>query len=78
MPWQTEIGITPWVTSHNDDIMPQPEQFRPERWLDATKDERILMGIYAPVHVRTQLTSNPHRAIGSLLRGRTVVLPRQR
>ncbi|KPI39914.1 Pisatin demethylase [Cyphellophora attinorum] len=43
IPAGIEIGITPQVPVSNERIMPQPELFRPERWLEATKEERALM-----------------------------------
>lgn len=36
--------MTPWVVSYDERMMPQPKRFRPERWLEATKEERSTMG----------------------------------
>ena len=32
----TIVGINPWVTNHNEDVFPDPDAFRPERWLEAS------------------------------------------
>ncbi|KAL9112102.1 MAG: hypothetical protein Q9227_003479 [Pyrenula ochraceoflavens] len=45
IPAGTEIGINPWVLSYNEDIMVQPNEFKPERWLEASKQEKMLMGM---------------------------------
>lgn len=31
----TIVGINPWVTNHNAEVFPNPDEFRPERWLEA-------------------------------------------
>lgn len=33
----TIVGINPWVTNHNVEVFPKPDEFRPERWLEATE-----------------------------------------
>lgn len=33
----TIVGINPWVTNHNEDVFPKPNEFRPVRWLEATE-----------------------------------------
>lgn len=35
----TIIGINPWVTNYNADVFPNPEEFRPERWLEASAQQ---------------------------------------
>lgn len=61
---QTEIGITPWVTSYNEAIMPQPDKFRPERWLQATKEERVLMGTYHKMLHEASTRKPPSLSVG--------------
>lgn len=33
----TIVGINPWVTNHNEDVFPKSDDFRPERWLEASE-----------------------------------------
>ena len=40
---QTEIGITPWVIAYNEDVFPKPHEFRPQRWLEADEERKMLM-----------------------------------
>jgi cytochrome P450 len=35
----TIVGINPWVTNHNEDVLPDPFAFRPERWIDAFEQQ---------------------------------------
>jgi len=35
----TIVGINPWVTNHNTDFFPNPNEFRPERWLEASEQQ---------------------------------------
>ncbi|KAJ9612035.1 hypothetical protein H2200_003630 [Cladophialophora chaetospira] len=42
LPGGTEIGITPRVISYNEDLVEDPYRFSPDRWLDATKEQKIL------------------------------------
>lgn len=39
LPEGTEIGINPWVLHRDPDIFPDPDMFRPERWLPSETDE---------------------------------------
>lgn len=39
LPGGTVVGINPWVASRNESLHPEPERFRPERWLDADTDQ---------------------------------------
>lgn len=36
----TVVGINPWVTNYNPEVFPSPEEFRPERWIEAS-DQQI-------------------------------------
>ena len=35
----TIVGINPWVTNHNAEVFPDPEDFKPERWLEASEQQ---------------------------------------
>jgi cytochrome P450 len=39
IPGGTIVGINPWVTGRNEDIFPDPEAFRPERWLESSEGQ---------------------------------------
>lgn len=39
----TVIGINPWVTNYNPEVFPSPEEFRPERWTDASERQTKIM-----------------------------------
>lgn len=39
----TIVGINPWVTSRNADVFPNPDTFRPERWLEASEQHLKVM-----------------------------------
>ena len=39
LPSGTIVGINPWVTNRDVSVFPDPEAFRPERWLGATDAE---------------------------------------
>lgn len=41
---QTQVGINPWVMSYNEQVMENPYEFKPERWLNANKEDRKRMG----------------------------------
>jgi cytochrome P450 len=43
LPAGTIVGINPWVTNRDATVFPDPESFRPERWVDATDVERKRM-----------------------------------
>ena len=34
----TIVGINPWVTNYNEDFFPDPSVFKPERWMNASKE----------------------------------------
>ena len=36
LPGGTIVGINPWVTDRDPDVFPDPESFKPERWLEAS------------------------------------------
>lgn len=37
LPGGTIVGINPWVTNYNGEVFPEPEVFRPERWMEASE-----------------------------------------
>lgn len=39
----TIVGINPWVTNHNAEVFPDPEQFRPERWVAVSEQQLKVM-----------------------------------
>ena len=43
MPAGTIVGVNPWVTQHDPEVFPEPEKFKPERWLDASPDQLAAM-----------------------------------
>jgi cytochrome P450 len=43
MPEGTEVGISPWVTHYNQQLFPEPEKFRPERWQTKNFDQLAQM-----------------------------------
>lgn len=43
LPEGTIVGINPWVTNRDASIFPDPDAFKPERWLDAGDVERKRM-----------------------------------
>ncbi|KAK7424579.1 hypothetical protein QQZ08_008589 [Neonectria magnoliae] len=38
----TEVGISPWVLHRDPNLFPDPDSFRPERWLPSDTDEEHL------------------------------------
>lgn len=38
-----EIGFNPWIMQRDPDIFPDPEAFKPERWIDADADNLARM-----------------------------------
>lgn len=43
LPEGTIVGINPWVTNRDVTLFPDPEAFKPERWIDAGDTERKRM-----------------------------------
>lgn len=39
IPGGTIVGINPWVTNRDPKIFPDPDTFRPERWLEASEEQ---------------------------------------
>ena len=37
IPGGTIVGINPWVTGRDPSIFPDPDEFKPERWLEASE-----------------------------------------
>lgn len=49
---QTTVGINAWVAHYNPSVFPEPEVFRPERWLDAgSKDLQEQYYIPVSTHI---------------------------
>ncbi|VUC23387.1 unnamed protein product [Clonostachys rosea] len=42
LPGGTEVGINPWVLHRDPEVFPDPDSFRPERWLLSNTDEEHL------------------------------------
>lgn len=45
-PGGTKVGVNTWVAHNNPTIFPQPEEFRPERWLEAGEGQLKKMEAY--------------------------------
>jgi cytochrome P450 len=45
-PGGTTIGVNTWVAHNNPSIFPQPEEFRPERWIEASPEQLKKMDAY--------------------------------
>lgn len=45
-PGGTNIGVNTWVAHNNPSIFPQPEAFRPERWVEASGEQLKRMDAY--------------------------------
>jgi cytochrome P450 len=43
LPAGTVVGINPWVTNRNEEAFPDPDTFKPERWLTADAEQRKRM-----------------------------------
>ncbi|WPH00040.1 Pisatin demethylase [Acrodontium crateriforme] len=43
IPAGTIVGINPWVTNRDSTIFPDPESFKPERWLDSSTEHLAKM-----------------------------------
>ncbi|KAK5077069.1 hypothetical protein LTR64_005451 [Lithohypha guttulata] len=39
LPGRSVVGVNPWVTGRNAETFPQPNEFRPERWLEVPEQE---------------------------------------
>ncbi|KAF4832790.1 Pisatin demethylase [Colletotrichum tropicale] len=46
-PADTVVGINPWVAHHNEEVFGRDAHlFRPERWLDASREDKSIMESY--------------------------------
>jgi cytochrome P450 len=45
-PGGTVIGVNTWVAHNNPTVFPHPEEFRPERWIEASPDQLKKMEAY--------------------------------
>lgn len=45
-PGGTVIGVNTWVAHNNPSIFPHPEEFRPERWIEASPEQLKKMDAY--------------------------------
>ncbi|KAK7431145.1 hypothetical protein QQZ08_002185 [Neonectria magnoliae] len=43
IPAGTIVGINAWVTQHDAEVFPDPDSFKPERWLNASDEEVKVM-----------------------------------
>ncbi|KAJ4353268.1 uncharacterized protein N0V89_004995 [Didymosphaeria variabile] len=48
IPAGTNIGCAPYLQNHNADVFPEPERFRPERWIEARE-----RGVNLPKYLAT-------------------------
>jgi cytochrome P450 len=55
IPGGTIVGINPWVLQHDPTVYPDPDAFKPGRWLDATPE--LLGPVTACVLEKTSATS---------------------
>lgn len=40
IPGGTDVGLAPYTLHHNPDVFPDPFEFRPERWLDESREDQ--------------------------------------
>ncbi|SMY18713.1 unnamed protein product [Zymoseptoria tritici ST99CH_1A5] len=43
IPGGTIVGINPWVLQYDPEVFPDPESFKPERWVDSSPDRLAAM-----------------------------------
>ena len=41
IPAGTIVGVNPWVTQHDPEVFPEPEAFKPERWLPPNDGKKL-------------------------------------